>query len=612
MQVGNNILNNYEMHLQDNVKMEGSKAAEQPGQVKSSTDISSLKEGMVFKGEILDISGDKVQIALDNKSQLAARLQEGVQLGAGDRLLFSVQENNANQILIKPLFDSLYSAQTQVLERALDMAGLSPTEKNFSVAKELMEAGLPLDKGNMVKLLSQSMKFPETSMQTLVALNKMNIPVTEANIAQFERYQEYNHQLSGDISQAADSMAAFTESFPPGTPASTLLAVTGEILDLFMQDMQGEENVVTADPELTEEGQLAGEAASQTETGPEAANVNNRLAEDGAEVKPAADGMEARLAADGQILSEAEGRDISEKEAVSGKASVTEQEAVKQEGKGSVLSNLMEKTGLSKEEVTNLTNTLQKAEVPREQIVQIYKESGNAEELLKNITQALNNSDISDQAIRNMLESSEFKKLFSDMIKKSWALNPKDMKDPKEIDELYNKIMRQSKGFEDAIAAKGGDTKDFNQNFQNMRQNMQFMEQLNNQMIYAQMPLKLSGQNANSELYIYADKRKLAEKKDGISVMLHLDMDHLGQTDIHVTLTGSNVNARFYLNDQQSVDIVAENMVQLAKQLADRGFSLTNEVIKRQPQDSINKVVDEIIDENAERSIKRYTFDART
>ncbi len=140
---------------------------------------------------------------------------------------------------------------------------------------------------------------------------------------------------------------------------------------------------------------------------------------------------------------------------------------------------------------------------------------------------------------------------------------------------------------------------------------MQFMEDINQQMIYAQMPLKLSSQKVNSELYVYADKRKLMEKKDGISVMLHLDMDHLGMTDIKVTLTGSHVNARFYLNDQESFDIMANNMTELEKQLADRGFSFTNEVIKREPQQSVNQVVDEIIDENAERSIKRYTFDAR-
>ena len=93
--------------------------------------------------------------------------------------------------------------------------------------------------------------------------------------------------------------------------------------------------------------------------------------------------------------------------------------------------------------------------------------------------------------------------------------------------------------------------------------------------------------------------------------MLHLDMDHLGQTDVKITLTGSNVHARFYLNDQESVDIVTNNMNDLAKQLGLRGFSLTDEVLKRSKEESINKVIDEIIDENAEKSIKRYTFDAR-
>ena len=151
MQIGHRILGSYDTQIQENVKTGNSQAAEQPNQAKSSVDLSGLKEGAVFKGEVLNILGEKVTIALENKAQLFARLQPGVELGVGDQLLFSVKENNASQILIKPMFDSLYSAQTQVLEKALDMAGLSPTEKNFSAAKELMEAGLPIDKGNMVK-----------------------------------------------------------------------------------------------------------------------------------------------------------------------------------------------------------------------------------------------------------------------------------------------------------------------------------------------------------------------------------------------------------------------------------------------------------------------------
>lgn len=572
MQIGNRILGSYDMHLQENVKAENSRA--NPEQF--SADISGFKEGTVFKGEILDITGEKVTIALDNQAKLSARLQGGVELGVGDQLLFSVKENTVSQILIQPMFDSLYTAQTQVLEKALDMAGLSPTEKNFSAAKELMEAGMPVDKNSMVKLLSQSMKFPGVSMQTLAALNKMNIPVTEANIAQYERYQNYSHQLSGDIAGTAESMASFSDAFSADASGTSLLSVANEILDMFLPD----------------------DSALNEMNGSEA--VMEGMSEGGEALTEGANG---RYAAEGEIISglNEEGQDstvISDKRMA--------------EGKTAELSQFAEQTGLTKEETAHLTGMLQKAGISEEQIQSIYKQASSPEELLKNMTQALGSNHASDTAVRNLLESSEFRKMFADVIRKNWALNPKEMKNPKEIDALYDKILKQGRAFEEAVSAKGGDTKNFNQNFQNMRQNMQFMEQLNHQMIYAQMPLKLSNQNANSELYVYADKRKLAQKKDDISVMLHLDMDYLGQTDIKVTLTGTNVNARFYLNDQESVDIVAGNMNQLAKQLADRGFSLTNEVVKRQPQETINKVVDEIIDENAERSIKRYTFDART
>lgn len=578
MQIGHHVAANYEAHLQDSAKLENRKATENAGS-KSPTDISSLKEGAVFKGEILDIVGEKVTIALENQSKLIARLQAGVELGVGDRLLFSVKENTANQLLIKPMFDSLYSAQTQVLEKALDMAGLSPTEKNFSAAKELMEAGLPVDKGNLVKMLSQSMKFPETSMQTLVSLHKMNIPITAENIAQFERYQSYEHQLTGDLLNTADGMAAFTEGFPKDTSAATLLDTANQILDIFISE--GNE---TVNPEMAETV-LLDNVKIQTETllnGTKKEGISENLQ------NRTADGL-AELTTEETVLSD---------------------QSVKEET--SLNSNqIAEKFDISKKDSMNLEAQLQKAGIPSEKVNHIFKQSDSTEALLKNILQALNHAGGSEAAIRSMLDSNEFRQLFSEVIKKQWALNPKNMKEPKEIEELYNKILKQGKEFEDAVASNGGDTKNFQQSFQNTKQNMQFMEQLNQQMIYAQMPLKLSNKNANSELFVYADKRKLMQKSDGISVMLHLDMDNLGMTDIKVTLTGTNVNARFYLNDQESVDIVADNMNELAAQLSDRGFSLTNEVIKRTPQESINKVVDEIIDENAERSIKRYTFDAR-
>ena len=586
MQIGQRLITGYDTRLQNAGQTEQTNQAES---VRGSADISGLKEGAVFRGEILDIVGEKVTISLENEAKLMARLQSGVELGVGDQLLFSVKENTDSQILIKPMFDSLYSAQTQVLEKALDVAGLSPTEKNFTVAKELMDAGLPVDKTHMVKILSQSMKFEGTSLQTLVSLHKMDIPITQENITQYERYQGMQHQLTGDIADTAKGIADFVKAFPTDTDGQTLLCTAKEIVNLFAgeSDVSATEHIDPVDPKGANNLQTEGTVTN---------TINGNTVSDAVSGTPREGILTLDNTADSPVVGQEE--------------NAQSQEVILQQSIDTYMKET--DTGLTGKNVSQLVDSMRQAGVSETDIMSVFQKSDSDPALLQNTLHLLQNVSVADDVIRQFLQQDGFQNVLSEVVKKAFSLNPKQMKEPKEIDELYESILKHTKSFEDAVASNGGNPKEFQQNFQNMRQNLQFMNELNQQMIYAQMPVKLSNKQANSELYVYADKRKLQQKKDGISVMLHLDMDHLGATDVKVTLTGSNVHARFYLNDQDSVDIVTENMNQLAKQLADRGFSLTDEVVKRQPQESINKVVDEIIDENAERSIKRYTFDART
>lgn len=583
MQIGQRFVTGYENNVSEQIRTRQGADVEQSAVGKLSADISALKEGQVFRGEILDIVGDKVTISLEDQAKLMARLQAGVELGVGDRLLFSVKENTANQVVIKPVFDSLYSAQTQVLEKALDLAGLSPTEKNFTVAKELMDAGMPVDKSSMVTILSQSMRFEGTSLQTLVSMNKMQIPVTAENITQFGRYENLQHSLTGDIAATAESVADFASVFPQGTDGQTMLQIAGAISELFVPETesmdaeQGQSTVADMTGNITDaaESDISHDMASDTE---DAAHIMKNTMTSG---QPAI--TEMVTGTNDRIMNKMIASFVGKTE-----------------------------TNLSEEQFQTIAKALTQAGVPETEVSRLFQNASSEGNLFQNMLHTLQTGSLPDAALQNLFQDASLKDLMSEIVKKAFSVDPKKMKDPKEIDDLYETILKNTKSFEDAVASHGGNTKGFQQSFQNMRQNMQFMEQLNHQMIYAQMPVRLSNKQTNSELYVYADKRKLQQKKDGISVMLHLDMDHLGATDVKVTLTGSNVHARFYLNDQDSVDIVADNMNTLAKQLADRGFSLTNEVVKRQPQESINKVVDEVIDENAEKSIRRYTFDART
>ncbi|OYP40489.1 hypothetical protein CG709_05145, partial [Lachnotalea glycerini] len=72
----------------------------------------------------------------------------------------------------------------------------------------------------------------------------------------------------------------------------------------------------------------------------------------------------------------------------------------------------------------------------------------------------------------------------------------------------------------------------------NIRSNLSFMEQINQNFTYLQIPIQFSNEEAHSDLYVYTNKKNL-EKQDGnLSVLLHLDMEVLGTTDIYINMSG--------------------------------------------------------------------------
>ena len=109
------------------------------------------------------------------------------------------------------------------------------------------------------------------------------------------------------------------------------------------------------------------------------------------------------------------------------------------------------------------------------------------------------------------------------------------------------------------------------------------------------------------------NKKHNMEQKESVSALLHLDMEHLGATDVHVSLSNNIVHTKFYVEDEESARIIDENMRILEKAINDFGYSLTNEVVNRDVSisSSNNKVLDEIVGSNLEQSVKRYSFDVR-
>lgn len=573
-------------------------AAQQPantagtGEVSANALISTAKEGQTFNGQILDITNDQVRIMLDNNQTLNARMAEAVNLNIGDSLSFLIKENNGGNVFIKPFNQDLSLMKDSAIFNVLEKNNLSPTEKNYQIAESLMNNGMPVDKGSMQKLMQQSYKFPDASIDTLVNLNKMGLPVNETSISQYNDYVTNSHQLFNDISNINSSILDFSAEVLNNIGSE---AKPGSEGDALMQMLDFNESLLGA---LSDSEDMANITTSG-------------LLNAGAE-SPAINSDTALINVDASANNTAG--------VIPGETENNTALTDFLSAKGIDINSSSERLGIDKETLSNVFESLSKLNVNDETLKNIANESKTPLQLLNNINKAISenikaNPDAAEfNEIKQFLNSDEYRKVLSAGVNKKFTLDTNNMKSPSEIDDLYKNMYEKTDKLMRAFSETGGEAgKNLSENAKGMQERIDFMQNLNNMYAYAQIPFRTDTNEANSELFVYMNKKKMNEVKDNISALLHLDMKFLGPTDVHVSLRGNNVHTKFYVEDEESAKIIDEHMTMLENAIKETGHTLTNEVITREPSLALpeNMVVNEMFGNELEKSVKRYSFDVR-
>ncbi len=583
---GNNQLNNI-YSGEKNIKADSEHAAvSKPvanAPASANNMLAGVDVGRMFRGQILDITNNMVSISLDGKGVLNARMQDFVNLNIGDNITFQIQENNGSTVLIKPQPDSAEAMKDNAIFKVLDANGLMPTEKNYVIASALMNRGMPVDKGHMQQLIQQSYRFPDASIDTLASLNKLGLEVNETNIKQYQDYMNNNHQLSADLSRLAGDIAQYASS------AFTNLGESGSVSDMFNLSNQLL-NIIS------DSYDLPSEIIENIKLNPEAAALERSIQD-----------ME------GHAVSERTDAAATDNKNAVGNAQGT---SAASGALGNELGLLSERTGIDSDTLNNIFDKLNKMGFDKGALEQAAKESDSPVKLMNNINKMVSNNSeqIPEDSIKDLLTSKEFESLINESVKRKFSMNPEKMENPKEIDDLYNKIYDKTNKLMDTLSKSGaGDSHNLNQSAKSVQERIDFMQSLNNMYVYAQIPVNTRNNEMNSDLYVYMNKKAIRDAKEEISALLHLDMEYLGATDVHVSLRGSTVHTRFYVEDEISAKIIDEHMTMLEKAVNESGLSLTNEVITREPSlnKSPNMVVDEMLGSELEQSVKRYSFDVR-
>lgn len=278
-------------------------------------------------------------------------------------------------------------------------------------------------------------------------------------------------------------------------------------------------------------------------------------------------------------------------------------------GEGALLEGGLPGEILSRDQARELALQMRQAGVPEQVTKSFLGNRMNTQELLGEIEKLLIREDVPERAVFELLEGKEFKALLKNHMTNQWLLNPEEVGREGSVDRLYERLNSQMNRLNQALSQAARVDTPLARTIANVNSNIDFMNQLNHMFNYVQLPLKMQSKNANGELFVYTNKKSPARKDGSVSALLHLDMEHLGGVDVHVSLTNQKVSTKFYLQDERALDLIAQNISLLNKRLEERGYSMNAEFIR---QDDTTNVMEEILKQGKNISpLAGYSFDAR-
>lgn len=513
-----------------------SAAAENAGQTEQTAQVNtinakylaSLLAGDTVTGVVNSMKDNQVILSLPNGENLFARLAQGAQVQLGQSMTFQVQENKGNFVALKPLFGD--AQQMVLVQKALEAAGLSANESNMAIVQELLARNMSIDAAMLNEMVKNNLKFPNASLDTMANLVKLNIPVTQENIEQYEAYTHYERNMAGQLdslpSALSDTLTQLTGQDP--VQAGTFLKnVTAALYEGLPQEMQaGLSEIMPQDAVREGLAQKITETFNDTPQGGQAQALAEQITEGNATVK---------------------------------------------------------------ETLSQLADLIAGA---------------------KNIPDDTQAAGQTEKKLTQLLASKELGQLLKGQIEETLYLKPQ-MADSEESIKGFYKRVRSSLEAVSKETQKAAEGSALSANLNEIKSNIDFMNDLNRNMTYFQMPVRFSEGTGNGELYVFTNKKTLHNNPENVSALLHLDMEHLGPVDVYVKLAGKNVTTNFCLEDSETLDFVYAHIDRLNARLEALGYTAHFEMKLTQPQENFDFEKDFLQNQTGGAPTSQYIFDIK-
>jgi len=540
MQISN-LVSQYNNSVANGEPMTGAKGVE-----KLVSSLNEMSKGMIFEGTVSSVRGNQVKLALSNGQQILARLAGKFSFEQGQSVFFQVKNNDGGTIEIKPYTVDGEGANLTLMD-ALKAAGLPIDGINLSMVNKMMEEQMPIDKTSLNQMYQLVQDNKDINVTTLVELKRLGIEINQVNAAQFENY-------ANDKQAITIAMDSLIDELPN--------ALSAEDLSMYKLVTQARDilNIVTEG--LPEEAFISSEASDMSQY--EAIMRDNQSAPVVKKHFNIAELFESLNSVSG------ESQDIHTTQKINNAPAIDTILLQENETKSNTIGFLLSDKQIEElnEQVRMLLPNLQ------ENNISLYSEDSSVVGILNDINSMLENTPANADALRHLFSGEAFKLMLKETLEQQWMIKPGDLeKNPKKIDGLYDKIEKQIINMENILKTSGVVNPKAEALADNIRGNIEFMNQINEAYTYMQVPLRMNEGNASGQLYVYTNKKSISDPDKELSAFLHLDLEYLGGTDVSIKMLHRKVTTNFYLDSDESYAMVKQFLPVLEKRLQDKGYN---------------------------------------
>ena len=626
------------------------------GTQKLVSSMQELEPGSTFEGTVNSVKNGKVVLALGNGQTITARLDGKVSIQPGESMFFQVRSNDGTTIALRPYVQA-GNINNPILLNALTAAGVPATERNITMVDSMMKEQMSISRQSILDMGRVVGSNPNVNVNTAVLMTKIGLPVSAEMASQFENYMVDQHAIVDEMDLAMNQLGRLLGDADLGEEQS--FELYGKVLDIL--NGEGETPAQTTDGlQQNDTGTMvnAGEniemeaAVQQSKNGAAAEGVQKQVQQQNTKdlISMGAAGQEqsAGVAENAENIA---GEQTAGDAAQSMQTGIDAADVLKNtqadtaadfknvQGQTDTLEQILDQNGLDHlkrllQNIPTLTGNTDLFEVQEEEDVFVdtmsgddagkkafelaqaepevtLKQSMTAEDFLNTLRDALKqNQEYGFAGMTRLFGSKEFAAILKNRAEKQWLLEPEQLREASKVSDLYERLDHQMKQMENVMKAAGVTQNSFVQTAADIRSNIEFMNQINQVYTYVQLPLKLSGQNASGDLYVYTNKKNLNDPEAELTAFLHLDLENLGSTDVSIRMKDKNVKTNFYIADDASYDLIEKHLPVLEKRLAQKGYRCSITMSKEEKK---VEFVEDFLQRDMPQAgtLHRYSFDVR-